>query len=248
LITGPTTFSYEAFYWRMVYQTREDVLLPFLQNPQPASIDLSERDVYATERALRYGSGGGALSPPRLVDHTDWKLPVILGGQSRTSFGGEDPLVLYRISTDPPPLLVTDPHPQRLMNIDFGSVVLLGVDLDSAQVESGASVHLVLYWKLKGIEPVHVMTSLGGTPLEQHEVGFTLLSRYRSAVDLPQGSVVAERYWLVIPSTAPAGVWPLTLGVLSSEGRIDDTVPFANLEVVNQLSTMKRWLRIADYN
>jgi hypothetical protein len=245
LITGPTTFSYGAFYWRMVYQTREDVLLPSLQDPQPASIDLSGRDVYATERALKYGSGGGALSPPRLVDPTDWRLPVILGGQSRGPFGGDEPLVLYRISTDPPPLLATAPRPQKLINVDLGSVVLMGVDLDSAQVESGASVHLVLYWKLKGMDPSHVMTSLGGTPLEQHAVGFNLLARYRNAVGLPAGSVVAERYWLIIPSTFPTGVWPLTLEVIGSGGQIDKAVPLATLEVVNQFSTMERWLRVA---
>jgi hypothetical protein len=58
--------GYEAFYWRMVYETRPDVLLPFLQNPQPAPADLSGRDVYATERALGYAYSGGALGLPGL--------------------------------------------------------------------------------------------------------------------------------------------------------------------------------------
>jgi hypothetical protein len=248
LITPPTQLGYEAFYWQMVYQTRKDVLLPFLQNPRPASTDLSGRDVYATERALRYGYGGGALGPPKLIDPSYWQLPVILGGQSRTSFGGDEPLVLYHISAAPPSLLVTNPRPQRLMNVDLGSVVLMGMDLNSAQVESGASVYLALYWKLKGMEPTRVITSLGSTPLEQHEVGFNLLPRYRNAVDLPQGSVVADRYWLVISSTSPPGVWPLTLGKLGSGGQINETVLLATLEVVNQSSTMERWLRIADLN
>jgi hypothetical protein len=98
------------------------------------------------------------------------------------------------------------------------------------------------------MEPTRVITSLGSTSLEQHEVGFNLLPRYRNAVDLPQGSVVADRYWLVIPSTSPPGVWPLTLGKLGSGGQINETVLLATLEVVNQSSTMERWLRIADLN
>jgi hypothetical protein len=238
--------GYEAFYWRTVYQTRPDVLLPFLQDPQPVRTDLGGRDVYATERALRYAYGGGALGPPRLVDYTDWQLPVILGGQSPTSFGGDEPQVLYHISATPPSLLVANPRPQRLVNVDLGSVVLMGMDLDPAQVESGAAVHLVLYWKLKGMEPTRVMTSLGSTPLEQHEVGFKLLTRYAKTVDLRPGSVVAERYGLVIPSTTPPGVWPLTLGKVGPGGRIDESVPLGTLEVVNRLGTMERWLRIAD--
>jgi hypothetical protein len=53
---------------------------------------------------------------------------------------------------------------------------------------------------------------------------------------------------LVIPSTSPPGVWPLTLGKLGPGGQINETVLLATLEVVNQSSTMERWLRIADLN
>lgn len=247
LITLPIQFGYDAFYWRLVYNTRTDVLLPFLQNRNPESIEIIGRDIYTTERALRY-SVGGVKGPPKLIDPSYWKLPVILGGQLRTRSGRGEPLVLYQISEFLPPLIVTNPRPQISVNIDLGSAVLMGIDLNSTQAESGSPLHLVLYWKLKGKESTGVVTTPGSIPLEQHNVGFDLLPRYRNEVDLPPGSIVADRYWMVIPSTTPPGVWSLTPRKTGPESRIDKTVLLTTLEVVDQISAMERWLHIANDN
>jgi hypothetical protein len=244
LVTQAGVFGYDAFYWQLVYQTRPDVLLPLLPGPNPSSKTLAGHDLYATTRALSGNQGPGAL-PSNYLDQNLWTLPVLLGQQPESAFGRRESLVLYHLTTEPPALLETDPHPQFPVGEDLGPVQLIGFDLSTRRVESGDILFLKFYWRLKTISSLRVETRLGELPLEQHEIGFGLLTRYAQETQLSVGSVVSDSYWLVIPSNIKPGSYGLTIqsaGLGTSRGK---TIDLAVVEIINETGTMERWLQIA---
>jgi len=243
LLTPSGVFGYDAFYWQLVYDTRPDVLLPMLPTPNPSPRDLQARQLYATTRALG-NRGPGALSPG-LLDQEQWQIPVLLGEQPSGRAGGRSSLVLYHLSSLPPEFLATDVEPQIMLDANLGPATLVGADLIPDSVESGASIQLTLYWRLDAPQRLRVELSLGGQTLEQHEVGFGLLERFARDIGLPDQAVIRERYYLVIPSTTPAGQWPLALSRAGLNGAIERTVTLSELTVTNELETMQRWLQIA---
>jgi len=258
LVTNAGVFGYDAFYWQFVYGTRADVLLPLLPGPDPSRQVLEGRDAYSTTRAASGGAfnaaqgrgGGPGALPPGFISADLWQAPVLLGEQPEVAIAHRELLVLYHLTEKPPQLLVADPHPQIAVNADFGGATLLGVDISSTTVESGAAVEVTLYWKLTEARVARVETRLGGQPLEQHEVGFGLLERYAGEVGLQKGDVIVDRYWLVIPSNAGPGAQTLTIQAASLGGPLAGSpqaaaVTLTTLEITNQIGTVERWLQIA---
>ncbi|RME87105.1 MAG: hypothetical protein D6770_10270 [Anaerolineae bacterium] len=244
LLTPSGVFGYDAFYWQLIYGTRADVLLPALPGPNPSPQDLAGREVYATMRALGGQRGPGAL-PPDLLSPDVWQVPVLLGEQPEASFGRRGSLVLFHLSEEPPSLVVSDPHPEIPLDADFGSMRLIGADISPRTVESGAVVQVTFYWRVERVAPLRVEVSLGDRALEQHEVGLGLLERYVREVGLAPGDVVRERYYLVIPSTLEPGTQTLSLQAVSLRGERGVSVEVAQIEIVNEIGTMERWLQIA---
>ncbi|MEW6718089.1 MAG: DUF2723 domain-containing protein [Chloroflexota bacterium] len=244
LLTPGGVFGYDAFYWQLVYDIRPDVLLPTLPGPNPSPKDITGRKLYATTQAIQGNLGPGAL-PQNLVQPDWWQIPVLIGEQPGAQTGRRQPLFLYYLSTSPPELKITNPQPQIRLNADFGAAKLLGIDITPTEVESGGMIGLVLYWQLQAPQRLRLETSLSGQSLEQHELGFGLLNRYAQEVGLKMGEVIAERYYLVIPSTIPPGEHVLTLGVVGLEGESDQGLELGSLQVLNEAGTFEHWLKLA---
>ncbi len=244
LVTPGGVFGYDAFYWQIIYGTRSDVLLPTLPGPDPSPDALAGRKVYATIRAVRGNRGPGAL-PPDLLRQDLWAVPVLVGEQPEASSGRRGTLVLYRMTPEPPDLLVRDPRPQIPLNVDFGSMRLIGADLSQRSVESGAAVEITFYWQVERIAPLRVEVRLGERVLEQHEVGLGLLQRYAKEIGLSPGDVVREQYSLVIPSTMKAGAQVLSIQAVGLRGERGASADVAQIEITNETGTMERWLQIA---
>jgi hypothetical protein len=244
LITQGGVFGYDAFYWQLAYDTRSDVLLPLLPDPNPSEASLAGRDLFATTRALIGNAGPGAL-PGNLLDRYSWSTPVLFGQQPEESFGRRESLVLYRLTESPPPLLAFDPYPQYAVGEDLGPAMLLGYDFSSQQVESGEVLYITLYWQLKTVSSLRVETLLGDLVLEQHEIGFGLLPRYAQSVGLPSGSVIAEPYGLVIPSGTEPGAYAFTVRSAGLGTALGLSIDPCTVNVINETGTMERWLQIA---
>jgi hypothetical protein len=244
LVTQSGVFGYDAFYWRLVYDTRADVLLPLLPGPNATAKDLAGRDLYTTTRATAGNQGPGAL-PNGLLNSTSWQIPVLFGQQPEESFGRRETLVLYHLTVDPPQLLEADPHPQYPAGKDLGSVQLAGYDLSSRRVESGEILYVKFYWKLKAISSVRVETRLGDLSLEQHEIGFGLLTRYAQSAALPAGSVISDTFALVIPSSMPPGSYAFTVRSSGIGTAAGIPIDLGAVDVINETGTMERWLQIA---
>jgi hypothetical protein len=245
LITQSGVFGYDAFYWQLVYDTRADVLLPLLPGPDASAKDLANREIYATTRAVSGNRGPGAL-PSGFLARDYWSLPVLFGQQPEESFGRRETLVLYRLMDSPPPLLVADPHPQVAILRDLGPVQLMGYDLSAQRIESGDVLFLKFYWRLNTVTSLRVETRLGDLPLEEHEIGFGLLTRYEQSVGLPAGSVISDSYAIVIPSGISPGAYSFTIraaGIGSTPGA---AIQLGTVEVINETGTMERWLQIAE--
>jgi len=117
----------------------------------------------------------------------------------------------------------------------------LGIDLEPVSVESGGRIHLTLYWNISKPDRYGVELSLGDSILETHELGFGNLARYDKEVGISKDSVIVEDYWLVLPSTTPAGRHDLNIRLLI--GR--ETAPIAEILVLDEEKDMERWLKIA---
>jgi len=243
LLTQGGVFGYDAFYWQLVYDTRADVLLPTLPTPNPSPSDLHGRELYSTTTITgqNRARGPGAL-PPNLISGDIWQVPVLIGVQTGApSLGGRRRLVLYHLIDHPPDLVVKDAKPSIRVDIDLDGVNLIGADLDIRTIESGGRINLVLYWRIDQPRRFQIGTYLGDQALETHDIGFGNLERYQAEVGPVQGRIIMEDYWLVIPSTTPAGSHALTLRV---EG-INKEIGVGILEVIDQEEAMERWLRIA---
>jgi hypothetical protein len=243
LLTQGGVFGYDAFYWQLVYDTRQDVLLPALPTPNPAPMEILGRDLYSTTQVIgpNRARGPGSL-PPNLVSNDLWQIPILTGSQSGT--GGLNPrgrLVLYQLSETPGNLVVDDANSTIPLNLDLNGLTLLGADSDPMNVESGSRVHLTLYWRLDQPRPYQIETALDGQPIEIHDLGFGNLERYHAEIGPVLERVILEDYWLVVPSTTPEGTHELTVRIVGHE----ETITITELMVVNEEEAMERWLRIA---
>lgn len=244
LLTPGGVFGYDAFYWQLVYETRPDITLPAIANPDPKKEDLEDVDLYATTPALQNNRGPGAL-PPNILSDELWETPILFGEQPVGQGGRRGSLVLYHLTEQPPQLVEIDPHPQIEMRAEIGPAILVGADVGATKVENGARIKLTLYWRIQPGARLRVNISLGDQPLEEHEVGFGLLGRYAREFGVPPNGTIVERYELVIPSTIPAGEWPLTIGAVDLRAARQNTTLITHLDVVDETETMERWLQIA---
>ena len=242
LLTQSGVFGYDAFYWRMVYGTRPDVLLPALPGPFPSSLDLAGRDLFSTTpiEASARARGPGAL-PADLVAGDLWQVPWLFGARSEATVAGRGRLILYRLSAEPPDLVRQAASPSLPLNAALGGLTLLGADLGSSAVESGGRMHIVLYWHGAEASRLTVTTSLGDIVLESHPVGLGLLDLWQAEFGPVGDRILVEDYWVVIPSTAAAGESTLAISVepgggLASVGRI---------EIIDEEEAFERWLNAA---
>jgi hypothetical protein len=245
LITPGGVFGYDAFYWKLVYGTRPDVILPTLPTPNPSKAALAGREVYATTRALQANRGPGAL-PPDLVDQDLWAIPVLLGEQPDYTTWKRQPPILYHLKATPPEITISDPVIPIERNADLGFAQLLGVEIIPSIVESGGSIHIKLYWVLKpGTRPPRVAISLGERTLAQYEVGFGNLVRYHQTLGIKPGDTILDEYHLVIPSNIPEGEWDLNVSAVGLGDHHQNPVTLTQLTVINQSGKFDAWLQAA---
>jgi hypothetical protein len=247
LLTPGGVFGYDAWYWHLIYGTRPDVLLPVSPSRLEAAPDIRGRELYSsTSRQMLERRGGRWAPPAEVLPDGAWMVPVLVGEQSEgstiASLTSRNRLILYRLDPEPPRLVVDETSPDRTIGATFGDVRLIGVDYEPGEVESGGRIHLVLYWSVRRAEttPTAVL-ELDGKSLGSHEIGFGNLRRYQSEVGPVSTGVVREEFWLVIPSTTPAGEHALNLKVVGDETAVE-IVP---LIVVDEMGRYERWLNAA---
>jgi Protein O-mannosyl-transferase TMEM260-like len=247
LVTARGVFGYDAFYWQLVYDTRDDVLLPLLPTPTPSPVSLAGREVFGTTRTV--SSQGGMFAPPAgLTPAESWVVPVLLGQQPERQIGRREQLVLYRYSEAPPQLAVREATPSVVTQADFGPAILVGAHISSTSIESGQAIDVTLYWRSQAPVPLRVILRLGSQTLEQHEVGFGLLSRYAKEVGIGEEDLIVDRYAVIIPSTVQPGLYALTLAPQAGQSQavIESAgAALGTLEVVNETEAMEQWLTAA---
>jgi hypothetical protein len=209
-------FGYDMFYYPLVEGLRPDVHIPLLVGPQVNLAQVRGQDIYSTLRAGEEGRRGPGGIPPGLIPTEAWYAPTLVG-ESNSHTGGvpRRELVLYRVSTTPPELILEQANPQVLLSADLGGLTLEGFDLERTQVEAGTTLHLTLYWRASGNPSGLVNTALGEDTLEAHALGFGNLQRYVREMAPPKDGVVVEDYLLVVPSDTPPGSWPLRVGLVA---------------------------------
>ena len=234
LLSRGGVFGYDLFYYRLVYGARPDVLIPALE-PGLSPEALVGREVYATVPPIELGGRRNPWSPPPgWVSPDAWAVPVLVG--NTVAQGSNRPLVLYRLTEEPPRLIVTAPQPEHRVEKRLGNLTLVGYDLEEETVEAGGTLHVTLYWRLDGPPGgQQVGTALGGALLEVHPPGMGNLERYVEAFHPPQDGVLVEDYRVVIPRTTEPGSLPLEVVALSGFGaggpRIAARVPLQEITV-----------------
>ena len=242
LVTQGGVFGYDAFYWQLVYGTREDVELPTLPNTTSSKPDFKDHATFSTTIINEPGRGRGpGAIPPDLVPQGLWQTPILIGNQSEGGFGGRDRLILYQLSPDAPNLVMKDPSPEFNLNEDLGGIILQGVDLATQSAESGSLIEVTLYWDISQPGRYQIRTALGNQFLETHTLGFGNLERYQKENGAVQGKTIVEDYAIVIPSTLAEGDYPLIVSIQGTEKE----VIIGTILIVDNEETMERWLRIA---
>jgi len=244
LITRGGVMGYDAFYWPLIYNTRSDVILPTLPTPFPVSTSIEGLDLYSTTPVgeNQKAMGPGAL-PPDLLPEGLWQVPVLVGAhQNQTGLLSQrGRLVLYHLTEEPPDMIVDSAFPATPLNLKLGDVTLVGIDLKPGSVESGGRIHITLYWKVLRPNRYGVELSIDDSILEAHELGFGNLARFQKEVGISADSLVVEDYWLVVPSTTPAGTHDLNIRLMGS----GETSSIAEILVLDEEKDMERWLKIA---
>jgi hypothetical protein len=216
-------FGHDMFYFRLVYDARPDVLMPHLTNPRPSSKDVRGREIYTTMQleSPQAGRGPWAL-PPGLVESDAWHIPVLMGQSDGAIPGGRGrDLVLYRVSTQPPELVVRpalsgaegEAEPEVQVGQRLGGLELVGYDLDGEEVSQGGHLHLTFYWRVLRQEQALIATKLGDEWLEAHSLGLGNLPRYRQEFRPRRDAMIVEDYLLVVPSQTPVGWQTLKVGL-----------------------------------
>jgi MFS family permease len=241
LLSQGGVMGYDAFYWQLVYGTRPDVVLPALPTHTPSLADIQTGELFSTTplNGINRNRTPGAL-PKDALPADVWQTPVLVGnlGVTRT----RNRLVLYQLGREAPYLVVDDAQPEIEIKAKFGNLTLLGADISGDPLESGACLHLILYWTIQRLEPVTLTTYLDQQPLETHELGFGNLPRYATEIGSVTDGVIVEDYWLVVPSTVQPGPHTLNIQIQGSEKSLE----IGSVEVINEEETMERWLRIAN--
>jgi hypothetical protein len=246
LLTPGGVFGYDAFYWRLAYGTRPDVLLPVTPSRSATPPDLQGAPLYSTASRQTLERRGGRWAPPDgLLPESLWMIPMLVGAQSEGStlagLTARSRLTLYRLDSAAPALVVAHASPSIPLASPFGDAVLVGADVTPMQVESGGRVHLVLYWRVSGTRLPAVSLGLDGERLETHAIGFGNLPRYQAEVGPVAGRIVVEDFWLVIPSTTSAGTHRLTIGA----GDSPESIEITPLTVTDEQGRLERWLNAA---
>lgn len=216
-------FGYDMFYWRLVYNARPDVLMSHLTNPRPSPEDVKGREIYTTMRLDSPQAGRGPWGlPPDSVESEAWHIPVLVRQcDGPIPGGGGRDLILYRVSAEPPELVVRlalsgaegEVEPEYQIGQQLGGLELVGYDLDGEEVSRGAHLHLAFYWRVLRPEQALIATMLGDEPLEAHPLGLGNLPRYIREFRPPQDALVVEDYLLVVPSQTPLGLQTLKVGL-----------------------------------
>lgn len=246
LLTPGGVFGYDAFYWRLIYGARLDVLLATPPSPSAAPGDLQGRALFSTTPESTADQRRTRWAPPAaLLPQDAWQVPVLVGasdvGLSGAPLGGRARLTLYALTSEPPGLVTDTADPTVRLDRQLGRVTLIGADLEGDPAESGGRLHVVLYWRLATDQPVSVSTGLDGENLETHALGFGNLARYQAEIGPFDGRIVVEDFWLVIPSSTPAGRHTLTVRV----GAGSEAIQIAPLAVVDREGRLERWLSVA---
>lgn len=242
LITQGGVFGYDAFYWQLVYDTRRDIELPTLPDGTASKPDYRDRDIYSTTSITNPRSLKSPQAlPPDLIPQDLWQIPVVVGNQGQDGFGGRERLTLYRLSLEPPDLVVSNASPEILLQAEFDGIILQGVDFSGEPIENGSLIHLALYWIPSRMDRFQISTSVGETFLETHILGFGNLDRFQREMGPFLDQIVVEDYSIVIPSTIPEGVYPFTISIQG----VEEKVVLGEIEVIDEEETMERWLRIA---
>ncbi|MDY6875463.1 MAG: DUF2723 domain-containing protein [Chloroflexota bacterium] len=209
-------FGYDMFYYRLVYDMRPDVTMPHLPHANPYPEKLAGREVYTTIRLDGQEAVRGPWALPHdLVSPDAWHVPVLFGSPGRSGSGpGTHPLVLYQVTDQAPELVVADIAPQIDVGEESAGWMLMGYDLENAEVRAGDTLHLTLYWQATGaVQQVLVSTLLDDAPLEIHEPGMGNLHRYVQEFQPPRDGVLVEDYRVVVPRTTEAGSASLAVGL-----------------------------------
>ena len=242
LVTRSGVFGYDAFYWQLVYNTREDVVLPTLPDTTTSKSALRNRDLFSNTILNNRGTGRGpGAIPPDLVPQGLWQVPVLIGNQSEGGFGVREQLMLYELSMTAPELVVKNAYPDLPLHEALGGAILFGVDLNTQTIESGSRIDLVLYWEISNPGHYQVQTTLRDQVLETHTLGFGNLERYEREIGTIQGQIIVEKYAVVVPSTFEEGDYPLKVHIQG----VDKEIMLGTISVRNDEETMERWLRIA---
>jgi hypothetical protein len=240
LIGRGGVFGYDMFYWRLVYNVRPDVLIPMIEGPQPSSGAMAGAGpIYTTQPTDSRQPGRGPWSPsPGLLKPDSWYIPVLLGQGGTSPQGGHRPgLILYRVSDEPPELVVGQAQPEHVVGQPLGSLALVGCDLEDDEVSQGGRLHLTLYWRVRRPEQVLIATSLGDTALEAHDLGLGNLQRYAEEYHPPRQGIVVEDYLLVVPSHTPLGSQTLSVGLqerfrFGGEAEVEEVIELTEVVVV----------------
>jgi hypothetical protein len=217
LLSRGGVFGYDLFYFRLVYDVRPDVLIPALE-PGLSAEALVGREVYSTVPPAELGGRRNPWSPPPgWVPSDVWAVPVLIG--NTVAQGTNRPLVLYRLTEEPPPLIVADAQPEHRVEKRLGVLTLVGYDLEEDSVEAGGTLHLTLYWRVEGAPGrLQVGTALGDVLLEVHPLGMGNLERYVETFHPPRNGVLVEEYRVVIPRRTEPGSVPLEVVVATGAG------------------------------
>jgi hypothetical protein len=175
-------------------RVRRYVVVKLSQPPQ----DVKGRKIYTTMRldSPQAGRGPWAL-PPGLVKPDAWHIPVLIGQSDGAIPGGRGrDLVLYRVSSESPDLVVRRAEPEYHIGQQLGGLELVGYDLDGEEVSQGGHPHFTFYWRILGPEQALVATVLGEQTLEAHPLGLGNLPRYRREFRPPQDTIIVEDYLL----------------------------------------------------
>jgi len=186
---------------------------------------LKKGEIYSTQRVDPERKRDPWAIPSELVPPDSWFIPVLVGGGSPGETGRERGLTLYHVTKTPPQLVVRKANPTYQSKQEMGDLFLWGVDLSGVEVgsndlevQAGGRLHVVLYWRIPRLKRVMVGTRLGNTSLETHTPGFGNLTRYVREQKPPRDGVLVEDYWVVIPSTIPPGLYPLSIGIVEPSG------------------------------
>jgi hypothetical protein len=218
-------FGYDMFYFRYVYNVRPDVAMPTAPTAGEGAAGVtSDRPTFTTTASFGGRGFGGFGRAGNGAPADAWYVPVVAapGPNGQNLFGGGR-LTLYRVETEVPQLFTTSAAPANRLDYDFGSLTLVGYDIDSRDVAAGGTVHLTLYWSGDWTGNYSVSTREGDSPYtESHQLGFGNVSRYiQEFGEPPSGSVLAEDYDLVVLSSLGGGEQPLYIRVSSGQGASD---------------------------